>query len=205
MASRSAHAGGPRRRFAVREARASDVGPLVALYRSQPPEQRRLHHPYPFDRPRATLVFAGMVLGRRLRRWLIRRAPGWGFLVLVAVGGDTGELLGYGTARFLRDREGPYARFGFLVHPRERGAGIGTALALALYRTSLSLGVERGGGLIAPENAVSRHLIEGLGFHLELVNAPGGSEGPSMAGIADLRKVLERAEATEARRSDPAP
>lgn len=205
MATRSASATGRRRPFEVREARAGDVGPLVALYRSQPVEQRRLHHPYPFDRPRATLVFAGMVLGRRLRRWLIRHAPGWGFLVLVAVGTDTGALLGYGTARFLRDRQGPYARFGFLVGPRDRGAGIGTALALALYRASVSLGVERGGGLIAPENAVSRHVIEGLGFQLELVDAPAGSEGPSMVGIADLRKVLEHAEAAEAARQRTAP
>lgn len=101
--------------------------------------------------------------------------------------------MGYGTARYLRDRNGPYARFGFLVHPDHQGAGIGRALALALYRSAVDQGVGRGGGVIARENAASRHVIEGLGFRLAAAGGP--ASGDDLQGLEDLRSVLQRAAA----------
>lgn len=179
----------------VREARARDIGPLARLYRSQDAASRRLHHPYPFDPIRSRLVFAAMVLSRPARRWLMRHTARSGFQVLLAEEGSSARLVGYGTARFLRDATGPYARFGFLVAADRQGRGVGTAIALALYRGSVALGVTRGGGVIAADNEVSRHLIEGLGFRLRAARAPADGGVASVEGLEDLPGILARASA----------
>lgn len=177
----------------VREARGRDIGALARLYRSQDAASRRLHHPYPFDPVGSRLLFAAMVLSRGLRPWLLRHRASWAFQVLVAEEVPARRLVGYGTARFLHDARGPYARFGFLVAAERQGRGVGTAIALALYRGALDLGVGRGGGVISADNRVSRHVIEGLGFRLQAPTRPSSDGVATVEGLEDLREILARA------------
>lgn len=146
-----------------------------------------------------------MVLSRPARRWLLRHTRGAAFLILVAEAPSTGRLVGYGSARFLHDASGPYARFGFLVAEDRQGEGIGTAIAIALYRGALGLGVTRGGGVIAADNRVSRHLIEGLGFRLQPTADGHDAPGSSVEGLADLREILARIAPAAPTRTPPEP
>jgi RimJ/RimL family protein N-acetyltransferase len=183
----------PRRRITVRPARFRDLGGLVHLYRSQSERSRRFHHPYPFDRPRLAMVLFGMLVAQSFARQLLRWAPNWTFLLFVACPEGTQIVIGYGSIRMVSSRERPvWARFGYLVSEEARAQGIGAQLAVALYRSTLALGVRFGGGTIQRDNLASRKVVERYGFRMtptEEVDrrAPGV---PSLVGIEDLEEVL---------------
>ena len=167
----------------------------MGLYRGQSPESRKLHHPYPFDRPRLTLLFIGMLVSQRLVHRGVRYWPNASFVVLVAEGRPGGPLLGLATIHFVRHPPEPtWARFGYLVADEFRGQRIGSRLAIELYRTALDLGVERGGGTILAPNTVSTHLVERFGFDMRPTpevdtQAPGVT---NLAAVEDLRAVMAR-------------
>ncbi len=195
------------RGYQWRAARLRDVPALVRLYRGISAEARRFHHPYPRDRLRLVPLFLWMVGTRRWARRLLRRVPNLTFLVFVAVPETIAAPCAYATIRFVaRPGQPVWGRFGYLVADGHRGRGIGTALAIEMYRSCLELGVRRGGGTVLGDNAASRTIVERFGFHMVPSaepdrRAPGGVA--TLEGIEDLDEVLRRALEFQRQRQAP--
>ncbi len=184
----------PRPRVLVRPARLGDIGELVRMYRRQPEESKRLYHPFPYDRPRLTLIFLVMVLTRPFLRRLLRLAPRRTLVLLVACVGDDPRPVGYGNVAFVRRPFGLKAIFGYLVEGEYRGLGVGTRLHVEMIEAALALGIRRGGGMVVSENAANLRVLEKLGFSMQastLVDrgAPGSL---NIETDGDLEEIARR-------------
>lgn len=164
----------------VRPARLRDIGALIRMYRGQSAESRQLYHPFPYDRPRLTLIFLYMVVTRPFLRTLLRLTRRRTLVLLVATVGDDPTPVGYGNVAFVDRDFGVKAIFGYLVEERSRGLGVGTRLHEVMIEAAIALGVRRGGGMVVSENASNLRVLEKLGFKMrpsDLVDhgAPGST------------------------------
>jgi GNAT superfamily N-acetyltransferase len=151
----------------VRRARWADVPEVHAAYRAQPDETRRLYHPFPFGSVRLSLflraLWATGHAGPRRIRWLPRTAA----VLLVARSVPSGELAGFGTLRFRKDRDGHLiARTGLFVVPGHRRSGIGRALKIAMMERGRALGATGVEAFLLATNTASAELNRSLGFRL---------------------------------------
>jgi RimJ/RimL family protein N-acetyltransferase len=189
---------GPRRpAVSARWARLGDLGPLVRLYRDQPPESREFFHPYPFDRARLVPLLLLLLISSRGVRLMLRLAPNYAFVVLVAEERTGAPPAAIGTARFVRHGAEPiWAQFGYLVRADLQGHGVGSYLALALWRTAVGLGVHRGGGTVLEGNVASARVVEPFGFRLAPTDRTDVRSGnrQNLGSVQDLDAVLEQVE-----------
>jgi RimJ/RimL family protein N-acetyltransferase len=179
----------------VRWARLSDLGPILRLYRGQSAESRQFYHPYPFDRFRLGPILFALLVSSRIVRLMLRLAPNYAFVILIAEEPGEAAPIGFCTARFVRRHGDPiWAQFGYLVRHDRRGRGIGSYLAIAQWRTARALGVLRGGGTILEGNIASSRVVEPFGFHLEPTGQPDAraADRQNLGSIQDLNEVLER-------------
>ncbi|HYK93973.1 MAG TPA: GNAT family N-acetyltransferase [Thermoplasmata archaeon] len=194
--------------FQVRPARWADIGQLVELYIVGSGEGRRFYHPFRFNPVIVRLVFTYFVLGRRLVPALMRLFPHRAAVMIVAQSEETGEVIGFGTVRFVRRPRGlPAGKYGFLVDQRYRGRGIGTKLGEAMLATSRSLGLTEGVATILRDNQASIKVAQRFGFRVDPSSfqdrgAPGQ---PTVEIQGDLREVGHGAVAPLRPRREPPP
>ena len=151
----------------VRRARWADLPEVHVAYRAQPEETRRLYHPFPFGSARLSLflraLWATSHAGPRRVRWLPRTAA----ILLVARSVPSGEMAGFGTLRFRKDREGHLiVRTGLFVLPGRRRSGVGRALKIAMMERGRALGATRVEAFLLAANTASAELNRSLGFRL---------------------------------------
>jgi RimJ/RimL family protein N-acetyltransferase len=185
--------------FVFRWARFSDLAPIAQMYRRQSPESRSFFHPYPFDRLRLGVILGAMYASQRVVRRMLRWWPNFAFVIVVAAE-PTGAPVGFGTVRFVARRgEETWARFGFMIDERHQGHGVGSRLAQAMYRSTLSLGVRRGGGTILEHNQVSMGIAEKFGFRFT-ASAQADPRAPrqvALHGTGDLEEAVRHGPTAE--------
>lgn len=151
-------------------ARLTDAVAIARLYRSQPPEERALYHPFPFDRFRLLILLGALLVAQHLRGPLLRRVPRASVMVWVARAPDGQGLAAFGSARFRRDAQGRLlVRTGLLVAPSWRRAGIGAALKGRLLEEARRMGARRAEALMLPSNTAVLALNERLGYRIRPV------------------------------------
>jgi|GEM_PF-2615367 len=185
----------------VRLAGLRDVGALVRLYRTQLDEPRRWVTPFPFDRPRLTIVFTGLILARPVLGLVRRIRPGWAHWVLVAE--SSGVVVGVGFVHLARANDRRWiGRTGLLVAPPERGKGWGTRLKRAQILLCDRERIERIQAYLQGGNAASRRVNERLGLQIR----PSGPDdpvrpvGPYLIAEGDVRRLAAALEEGAAHR-----
>ena len=144
-----------------------ELGVVFRLYRAQPAETRRVHHPFPFDRLRLSGLLAGIWLTTRLAPRLSRRLPRLAAAMFGVRAAPGGPVVGFGTIRFRRDPSGRLvARTGIFVEAAHRRHGLGRRLKEELSRRALTMGAQRMEALLLPSNTASVELNRRLGFRL---------------------------------------
>lgn len=138
----------------------------------------RLRSAEPTDRSRVSRFLAAMDReGLYARHFAHGEAPNLALLdridalgrgkraVVLAVGRD-GEVLGHG--EYVAEHDA--AEFAFMVSPRHRARGLGTALLRALLDIGMAAGVTRMHGMIQASNTRALQLVRKNGFRV----VPGG-------------------------------
>ena len=87
-------------------------------------------------------------------------------LPLIAVGGETGEVVGGGMLHHL-DAERRIVEIGYWVQPHARRRGVATRIARMLAEHAFSIGLERVAAYVNVGNVASECMVERAGFTRE--------------------------------------
>jgi GNAT superfamily N-acetyltransferase len=152
----------------IHSLRASEIQEVYRTYRSLPPGESALYHPFPTGSVRLWLLLVLLCLGRGILPRLARRAPREAVTLAVSRSREGGELVALGTLNFaLRASDGSLAaRTGVYVVPAFRRHGAGRTVNEWMLAQARQRGARRAEALILPANTGSRALFESMGYRL---------------------------------------